>query len=75
MLVVIVFFLKNQPPQQRTFQPIATVKPMEPDSSVWGLNYPNEYSSLLQTAANALEDFDRGHVARVGQRIAREEWA
>ncbi len=45
-------FLKNQPAQQRTFQPVVTVQPMEPDSSVWGLNSPNEYSSLLLTVDN-----------------------
>jgi len=49
----VLIYLKNQPPQQRAFQPITTVKPLEPDSSIWGLNFPNEYSSLLQTAANA----------------------
>ena len=48
------FYLKNQPPQQRTFQPITTVKPMDPDSSIWGMNYPNEYSSLLLTAGNKI---------------------
>jgi nitrite reductase (cytochrome c-552) len=29
------------------------VEALEPDSSIWGLNYPNEYSSLLQTANNS----------------------
>jgi nitrite reductase (cytochrome c-552) len=48
----VLIYLKNQPPQQRAFQSITTVKPLEPDSSIWGLNYPNEYSSLIQTAAN-----------------------
>jgi nitrite reductase (cytochrome c-552) len=49
----VLIYLKNQPPQQRAFQPVTTVKPLEPDSSIWGLNYPNEYSSLLQTADNS----------------------
>jgi nitrite reductase (cytochrome c-552) len=48
----VLIYLKNQPLQQRAFQPITTVKPLEPNSSIWGLNYPNEYSSLLQTANN-----------------------
>ena len=49
----VLIYLKNQPLQQRAFQPITTLKPLEPDSSIWGLNFPNEYSSLLQTTANA----------------------
>ena len=52
VLTGVLIYLKNQPLQQRAFQPIVTVKSMEPDSSIWGLNYPNEYSSLLQTAGN-----------------------
>ena len=52
VLTGVLIFLKNQPPQERAFQPVATVQPLEPDSSVWGLNYPNEYSSLLLTADN-----------------------
>ena len=52
VLAGVLLYLKNQPPQQRAFQPVTTVKPLEPDSAIWGLNYPNEYSSLLQTANN-----------------------
>ena len=53
VLVGVLIFLKNQPPQERTvLQPIVTVQPLEADSSLWGLNYPNEYSSLLLTANN-----------------------
>ena len=53
VLAGVLIYLKNQPPQSRAFQSITAVKPLEPDSSIWGLNYPNEYSSLLQTASNA----------------------
>ena len=53
-LIGVLLFLKNQPPEERAvIQPIATVKPLEADSSLWGVNYPNEYSSLLQTANNS----------------------
>ena len=48
----VLLYLKNQPPQARTIQPVATIRPMEPDSAVWGLNFPNEYSSFLLTATN-----------------------
>jgi nitrite reductase (cytochrome c-552) len=53
-LAGVLLYLKNQPPQQRAvIQPLAAVQPMEPDSSVWGINFPNEYSTFLMTAANA----------------------
>ena len=53
VLVGVLIFLKNQLPQERAvIQPISTVKPLEADSSLWGVNYPNEYSSLIQTAKN-----------------------
>ncbi|MGD0879215.1 MAG: hypothetical protein ABSA01_13860 [Anaerolineales bacterium] len=31
----VLIYLKNQPPPQRVFQPITTVKPLELDSSIW----------------------------------------
>jgi nitrite reductase (cytochrome c-552) len=53
VLIGVLIFMKNQPAQERAVvQPITTIQPMEADSSIWGLNYPNEYSSLLQTANN-----------------------
>jgi len=52
VLIGVLLFLKNQPPQQRAFQPVTTVEPMEPDSSIWGQNYPNQYATMLQTANN-----------------------
>ncbi len=52
LLVWVLLFLKNQPPQARTFEPVVSVKPLEPDSAIWGENFPNEYSSLLLTADN-----------------------
>ena len=52
VLTGVLIYMKNQPVQPRTFQPVGTVQPLEPDSSIWGLNYPNEYSSLLLTADN-----------------------
>ncbi len=52
VLTGVLIYLKNQPPQSRSFQPVTAVKPLEPDSSIWGLNFPNEYASLLKTADN-----------------------
>ena len=53
VLTGVLVFLKNQPPQERAIvQPIAPIQPLEANSSLWGVNYPNEYSSLLLTASN-----------------------
>ena len=53
VLAGVLIYLKNQPLQERgVVQPLTAVQPMEADSSVWGVNFPNEYSSLLMTANN-----------------------
>lgn len=55
-LVAVLVFLKNQPPQERGIQPQVTeIAAMEPDSARWGLNFPNQYASLLQTKVNATD--------------------
>lgn len=51
-LVGVLLFLKNQPPPRRAFEPVVEIAAMEPDSSKWGLNYPNQYSTLLKTKEN-----------------------
>jgi nitrite reductase (cytochrome c-552) len=55
VLIGVLVFMKNQPPQQRAFQPVVEVKPMEPDSSIWGQNFPNQWSSLQKTASNNVD--------------------
>ncbi|MCX6082126.1 MAG: ammonia-forming cytochrome c nitrite reductase subunit c552 [Chloroflexi bacterium] len=45
-------FLKNQPPQQRATLPLVEIKSMEPDSAQWGINFPNQYDTLLKTKTN-----------------------
>jgi nitrite reductase (cytochrome c-552) len=54
-LVGVLIFVRNQPPQQRTFEPLVDVKPMEPDSSLWGENFPNQWSTFQKTATNNLD--------------------
>ena len=54
VLVGVLIFMKNQPPQQRSVLPqIVQVKPLEPDSAIWGENFPNEWSTLQQTQYNS----------------------
>ena len=55
VLVGVLAFMKNQPPQQRAFQPVVDIKPMEPDSSIWGQNFPNQWSSFQKTATNSVD--------------------
>lgn len=51
-LIGVLLYLGNQPEPTRGVQPIVAVAEMEPDSSIWGENFPNQYSSLLKTETN-----------------------
>lgn len=51
-VVVLLIFMKNQPEPYRGVPPMITVQPQEPDSAVWGQNFPNQYATLLKTADN-----------------------
>jgi nitrite reductase (cytochrome c-552) len=55
VVVALLVFMKNQPLQQRGVAPIVDVKPMEADSSVWGTNFANQYSTLIKTETNAVQ--------------------
>ncbi len=52
ILIGVLIFLKNQPPQERAFQPVVEIAALEPDSEQWGLNFPNQYSTFLLTGTN-----------------------
>ena len=54
-LVGTLTFMKNQPPEQRAFEPLVEIKAMEPDSSLWGQNFPNQWSTLQKTATNNVD--------------------
>jgi len=54
-LAGVMVFQKNQPAQERAFEPLVDVKAMEPDSSIWGKNFPNQYDSLMKTATNNID--------------------
>ncbi len=46
-------YMKNQPAQIRAILPqIVKINPMEPDSSIWGQNFPNQWSTFLKTKDN-----------------------
>lgn len=52
MLIMAMIYIKNQPGSTRGINPLVVVNAMEPDSAQWGLNFPNEYSTLLLTKTN-----------------------
>ena len=55
VLTGVLVFMKNQPVQERAVAPIVEIKPMEPDSSKWGINFPNQWNSLQKTATNNID--------------------
>lgn len=52
VLVATFAYISNQKPQTRGITPLVDIAPLEPDSSVWGENFPNQYSTYLQTLTN-----------------------
>lgn len=52
-LVGTLLYIKNQPAPTRGFTPLVEIAQMEADSAKWGVNFPNQYSSLLKTETNA----------------------
>ena len=55
ILTGVLIFMRNQPVQQRAVQPIVEIAKMEPDSSKWGINYPNQWASLQKTETNNID--------------------
>ena len=55
VLIGVLVFMKNQPPEQRAFQPLVEIKSMEPDSAKWGINFPNQWNSFQKTATNNID--------------------
>jgi nitrite reductase (cytochrome c-552) len=51
-VIILLVFMRNQPMQTRGVTPLVEIEPMEPDSSQWGLNFPNQWSTLLATEQN-----------------------
>jgi nitrite reductase (cytochrome c-552) len=54
-LVGTLVFMQNRPVESRAIQTIYDVAPMEPNSELWGRNFPNQYSSLLKTKDNVID--------------------
>jgi nitrite reductase (cytochrome c-552) len=55
VLTGVLIFMKNQPVENRTFQPLVEIATMEPDSEKWGVNFPNQYTTFLKTESNNID--------------------
>ena len=55
VLFGVLVFMKNQPVQERAFEPLVEIKAMEPDSALWGQNFPNQWSTLQKTETNNVD--------------------
>ncbi len=51
-LIGVLLYTGNQESTARGIEPLVEIAAMEPDSSQWGINYPNQYSTLLKTETN-----------------------
>ncbi|MFM8370382.1 MAG: ammonia-forming cytochrome c nitrite reductase subunit c552, partial [Chloroflexota bacterium] len=49
VLIGVMVYIQNQPAEERAIQPLVEIAAMEPDSAKWGINYPNQYDSLMKT--------------------------
>jgi nitrite reductase (cytochrome c-552) len=53
VIIGILVYLNNQPEPTRGIEPLVEIDPMEPDSEVWGVNYPNQWSTFKKTETNS----------------------
>ncbi len=51
-LITVLIIMGNQEPPTRGVEPLITIAELEPDSEQWGINYPNQYATLLKTETN-----------------------
>lgn len=54
-LAGVLTYVRNQPAEVRTVEPLVEIAPMEPDSSLWGVNFPNQYDTLMKTKTNNID--------------------
>ncbi len=54
-LVGVLIYVRNQPTKVRMVEPLVKIAPREPDSSMWGVNFPNQYDTLMKTKTNNID--------------------
>lgn len=52
VLVFLLLKIGGQEPPTRGIEALVEIEAMEPDSSQWGINFPNQYSTFLKTETN-----------------------
>jgi nitrite reductase (cytochrome c-552) len=52
VIIGILLYLNSQPEPVRGIEPLVEIEPMEPDPEVWGVNYPNQWSTFQKTETN-----------------------
>ncbi len=62
-LIGTLVYMQNRPVESRAIQNIYDVAPMEPNSELWGRNFPNQYSSFLKTRSNNIDTTYNGSSA------------
>lgn len=55
VLIGVMVYIQNQPAEVRAVQPLVEIAEMEPDSSKWGINYPNQYDTMMKTETNNVD--------------------
>ena len=55
VLTGVLVFMKNQPVEERAFEPLVEITPMEPDSEKWGVNFPNQFTTFMKTETNNID--------------------
>ena len=55
VLIGVMVYIQNQPAEVRAVQPLVEIAAMEPDSAQWGINFPNQYDSLMKTKTNNVD--------------------
>ncbi len=51
-LVIALLAIGRQEPPTRGVEALVDIAPMEPDSAQWGINFPNQYDTFMETATN-----------------------
>ncbi len=51
-LIGTLVYIQNRPVESRAIQQISPVGVMEPNSELWGVNFPNQYATFLKTSEN-----------------------
>jgi nitrite reductase (cytochrome c-552) len=63
-LIVVLLVVGNQPEPYRGITPLVEIAEMEADSAKWGVNFPNQWSTLQKTKENATKTEFGGSVGQ-----------